>query len=517
LPFRNVYTCQKCKKHVPLVEVACSKCSYEYDERSCYACPRLICKQCMKDTMSECRKCEAKLPMHEMIKVENTWVCRQCAKESVSQCSECSTLIFKEHIVTAENKGFCKSCFEAKFIKCPVCHKPHRKDKTATLWFRDEEGAPRVARTAYEVLTGRIASTPRAVTITEYKAKSVCLNCAKEHGITCFECKRVVYQGHMTSTDGKYLCHECRSKYYVKCNKCSRDMKVGTEYRDKVLGATYCHACIKAQSPKGLNQYGEKPVPLWFGEGDHSTLYMGFELEIEVPQVPKNADCPPDVEPTMLRDYLAKYLSTDKKFKKLIYCKTDSSLSYGIEIVTHPFTYEWMMGNIPILEAINALREYKCSSFHNSTCGFHVHLNKSAFSTLQLYKFMRFIYNNPAFSTRISQRTSTESMRSYASLDGLGHIVQKAKTRRESHRRHTAVNLTAFTAEVRIFKGNLSTKRILKNLEFCHALYEYSRHSPLLVPTAKQVPLFSEYVHKNVRLYPNLDLFIRNKGKKDED
>lgn len=79
---------------------------------------------------------------------------------------------------------------------------------------------------------------------------------------------------------------------------------------------------------------------------------------------------------------------------KLVMCKTDSSISpRGFETVSIPATLDfWKESNLS--SAMNELRTapYNMRSYEHPSCGFHVHVNRSALSVLDLQKLERFMH-----------------------------------------------------------------------------------------------------------------------------
>lgn len=105
--------------------------------------------------------------------------------------------------------------------------------------------------------------------------------------------------------------------------------------------------------------------------------------------------------------------ATAKTFKEhmpwLIMCKSDSSISpEGFETVSVPATLDfWKESNLS--SALDSMRvsPYNMRSFNHSSCGFHVHVSRSALSVLDLQKMERFLHNpdNKQFITTVAGRS----------------------------------------------------------------------------------------------------------------
>ncbi len=79
-----------------------------------------------------------------------------------------------------------------------------------------------------------------------------------------------------------------------------------------------------------FNDYSYKPDPIFRGNGKR---YFGVELEIDNGGKDDDNAC--------------ELLDTANRDCENIYIKTDSSLSDGLEIVTHPMTLDYHLNSMP--------------------------------------------------------------------------------------------------------------------------------------------------------------------------
>jgi hypothetical protein len=98
-----------------------------------------------------------------------------------------------------------------------------------------------------------------------------------------------------------------------------------------------------------------------------------------------------------------------KKFlPDLVICKSDSSIGgHGFETVSIPATLDfWKESNLDKTLDTMRLPPYSMRSFENSSCGFHVHVSRSALSVLDLQKLERFVHNpnNKDFMVAVANR-----------------------------------------------------------------------------------------------------------------
>ncbi|GAH84174.1 unnamed protein product, partial [marine sediment metagenome] len=144
------------------------------------------------------------------------------------------------------------------------------------------------------------------------------------------------------------------------------------------------------------------------------------------------------------------------KLPPFTYAKHDGTLNFGIEVVSHPATWNWLKQNYRKWENILNLRKVGFKSFDTTTCGMHIHLSKNAFSSLHLYKILKFFYENKDFILKISQRKSSYLNR-YATLssqDFNNSLALKAKWKNQTEEKYTAINLlNEPTIEIRVLEG----------------------------------------------------------------
>lgn len=228
-----------------------------------------------------------------------------------------------------------------------------------------------------------------------------------------------------------------------------------------------------------------------YGKPAKRKLYIGFELEVEFPDCFYRNDAL--LNPALQSDWW--------------YIKEEASLDpSGIEVVSHPMSYEWFLSHrFEIMEMMIALKK-EYARVHND-CGLHIHLSRWSFTKKHLLKFQRFIYSNPTFIRKLANRPKYV-LDKWAALDETEpEMIRKAKLSvvyADDDNKNTAVNLChKNSVEIRIFKSSLDYHNVFRNIEFCLALWEYTR--------IKERPTlygFKNWVHKNRRDFQNLYSFI---------
>lgn len=183
--------------------------------------------------------------------------------------------------------------------------------------------------------------------------------------------------------------------------------------------------------------------------------------------------------------------------------KHDGSLKDGAELVTIPLTLNGHRNDFEWKTLLSKLRPFAYSG-KARTCGMHVHINKRALTPLLTGKMLVFLNDLKMQNiiSQIAQRNPNNACRR----------VDKKFTdgKKLSQSRHETLNLKARTVEVRIFQGNLRPERVLKNLEFCHAMVSYCREQSLREITNPQA--FERWLHTHKKDYPELVKFLVEKG-----
>lgn len=391
-------------------------------------------------TKLTCSRCDAEIPEDESFQYDSEDYCEDCYNELFTTCDDCSETIPSEDAHYCNDETLCDDCFDNNYFNCESCNEVHHLDDSYSAFDR-----------------------------------LYCGDCFHESYTYCQSCDEPV------SRDETYficdleidVCDYCAENNYQYCDEC------GQYYEDE------CECGSNGSNP--IRNHTYKPEPKFHGKGK---LHFGFELEIES----YNGN---DLNDT------AKYI-TDK-LDGLIYCKNDGSLNNGFEIVSHPFTFDFLKNNLLKKNKLNPIFDLRIQgfrSYNTSTCGIHVHLSRKAFTDLHLYKFMKFFYENPRFIWKFSQR-KLENLNRWSTLTGDKQpIIQKVKEKYNPSR-YVAVNMNNnHTVEIRIFRGTLKKEGFLRNIEFCHAIFEYTKDAS--IKNAHNIDGFYAFVKANKSKYINL-------------
>ena len=291
---------------------------------------------------------------------------------------------------------------------------------------------------------------------------SVCLSCFdkiySDTHTQCYNCSLYTLTEDMHSRFGGDLyCNRCNDRIYA-CEECNRDY-----YEDDD------HECVI----QIIRSYDWAPdFGYTFHGHDNNELFLGFELEVE-----NSDECGWN---TLQRK--AKPYALELEGSKRGFIKSDGSLNCGFEIVSQPHTLE-AYNEFP-WSVIENLVSDGFHSWDTSTCGFHIHVSRSAFgwdtnrntqsikTEAHVLRWLKLLYDNRRYVQRLAGRSSDE----WASFEDAGRLVPKVKRGYQSNGRYSAVNVNnTHTFEVRVFKGSMRISRIKANLQFVHSTVEYTR------------------------------------------
>ena len=305
----------------------------------------------------------------------------------------------------------------------------------------------------------------------------------------CKNCGKEILVHYTNSTKNKDVyCEQCISSFVSLCDNCHR---IIIPQEDNTLhGNSYCEQCYNRLCtdvmdysfiPKDFNKYGSADL---LG----TALFFGLELEL-------------DCRTSSLKKVFLKDLD-----RKVWIPKFDSSIpEYGVEIVSYPMTYSYLISKKnDINRLLNIAVEHGMRSGDVNNCGMHIHMSSNAFGVFHLWKYMRFVYHrhNRTFIRDVSHRTDN-SLSRWASLnDTNSNIKQRAKRKEQLIDRHHAINISHHnTIETRIFEGTLDTVAFWANVEFCLSLYHYTKKC-----TAKELGYepYINYLREHKKNYENL-------------
>jgi hypothetical protein len=363
---------------------------------------------------------------------------------------------------------------------------------------------------------------------------TLCLHCEKKtlHG------RRVIIESLQDDDSSWVGCRECyriacRNEEFFDCTWCGNTrMNDDLAWEDNSYRTcslceeriSTCDDCGSYYETDGerhyhevIQDYASHPRPRFYPDGKQ-LYYLGYELEVEVDE---------DDDKYGIAEDLLRAVNQSVTDSKYVYLKEDGSLEHGFEIVTHPFTLEYhQQFDLSFLERLSS---HGVRSWDRDTCGFHVHVSRSAFtirqenSEMRRYnkahelRFTSLIYLNRDKFTRFAGRESNDYASFYSDDDNSvsAHVLRKAKGREGT--RFQAVNVqNSNTIEVRIFRGSLKKERVLANLELVHACVEYTRWpTESVIKSFKSADdnafrwnRFRSWLIANEKIYPHVNHYL---------
>ena len=348
-----------------------------------------------------------------------------------------------------------------------------------------------------------------------------CSDCAT----FCERCSDGTHRDDVCSVDDEAWCSDCRDNYSFYCENCEsncsgdRYYASGTSYCESCYGdcTWYCDDCDESFhsddpcncdgsegerndccSSRGfIHDYRCKPR-LDFKGQSKTGLYLGFELEIELPDVQRGAE----------------YASV--ALDGIANLKHDGSIGSGFEIVTQPHTHSMYRDHSARLwNTIETLRtDHKARSWDTDTCGLHIHISRKGFNGgAHMHRFIALVYHNAPhmikFAGRKSKFARFNDVYTFDQYDrpvfSLKHKVGNPNL--NSSERYSAVNTqNENTIELRFFRGTMNKSGVLSALDLAQAMVEYTRELRLddVKLGALQWEWFADYVRSNNGLYPDL-------------
>lgn len=239
-----------------------------------------------------------------------------------------------------------------------------------------------------------------------------------------------------------------------------------------------------------INRYSYKPEPRFGYKNDRESrenLTFGVELECE----PRR-----DGAPKMDADELSDRI--DEIPGGRTYCKSDGSLSNGVEIVSHPGTLAHHMYVMHWRQIQRTCEKAGFRSHDAANSGLHVHVGRAQLGSTDAErddvtrKVQVLFALYAAELTRFSRRRRS-CLEQWAPIDRLGVTPDDVRrvssgaqlaswasahvpAYRSNHNdRYTAVNVTnTATVEIRIFRGTLKRDTLIAAIQLVSNVFEYA-------------------------------------------
>jgi len=443
--------CEKCKKEIIGKGIEVNKLTY--------------CENCIDEFFDRCSCCNKLTLKIELIKAqEDEMICNQCKERFYIYCADCNGLHYINQSTLVDGNDICPICIYHDYSQCSDCDK----------WVKNDN------------------------TIETHNGDFICEECQENYFI-CYGCDTWHHLDDCNMYGDYCYCDRCFRNNFARCQGCRQFFPNEELYYSEREEEDFCIDCLPPDEEEednngSIHSHDYKPFPVFHGKAKY---FFGIELEIEnKKQSISNGEAAYNTE------------------SGLFYCKEDGSLSYGFEIVSQPFSWrEWEKSIKQKYEhTFIYLRNNGFVSYDTTTCGMHIHISKSRFTTYHLYKLLNFFYShnphNDQFILDVSQRESSRLDR-WSKLSMPDRLAYVAKEKDHGDR-YCAVNLqNEYTVEFRIFRGTLDHNSFCKNVEFIKAVCDFTEINKLKDITIEN---FIMYVIEYKKEYKNLHNFLIKKG-----
>lgn len=302
--------------------------------------------------------------------------------------------------------------------------------------------------------------------LTDFDGEQMCDECLDEYTFVCWDCQNRFRNGDWYEYQHGWLCVDCYDYHYNTCEQCGTVIHNENAHypEDDDNSGPYCADCFEERERQGwIKPYSYKPVPVFYGAG----VYYGMELEID-----EGGEC---------RENARRLLEIGNQAGEHIYCKRDSSLHDGFEIVSHPMSLAYHFTQMPWKAVMDEAVKLGYRSHDCDTSGLHIHVGRKEFGggyeerEDDIARIVFFIEKHWENMLRFIRRTESQ-INQWASRYG---CKENPKATLENDKdsnlgRYVCLNLeNRDTIEFRLFRGTLRYDTFAASLqlvdEICRA------------------------------------------------
>ena len=242
----------------------------------------------------------------------------------------------------------------------------------------------------------------------EVEDSVICSNCYHNRTFVCDCCGDRYFEDNDYGDDGTALCRNCYENEYHRCERCNRlihddDTNWHGDY-------PYCQYCYDDICDDFINEYSYKPDPIFHHcPNEKKIRYYGVELEID-----KGGKDDGNAE------VLYNIANSDEEN---LYIKSDSSLSDGMELVSHPCSLQYHKTEFPWANVMKKAVSMYYRSHNTNTCGLHIHIGREDLGdTVEAAELCSSL---KATGTRCSTFQEDRNMRSSIGLHAMGIKISR--------------------------------------------------------------------------------------------
>ena len=291
----------------------------------------------------------------------------------------------------------------------------------------------------------------------------VCDDCYDDY-ITCANCGDEVRRNHAYSTNDGLVCEYCRDNYYSCCDQCGEVFHNDDLSWDDESECYYCNDCYANVEERAIHNYHNShnhSVQFFGGVDNGEELFLGLELEIDDGN--NRQDTAREMKDCMPENFIT--------------MENDGSLDYGFENITQPATLEYHTSIRNNYEDMFQIAKSNGFRSHNtSTCGYHIHFNRTFFEDRQDENIAKLLYLVEKFWDELVKfsRRNYERLEKWANKYDKtpSEVVEDMKC--HNLNRYHAVNLTnRNTIEFRMFRGTLKSETFFATLQLVDTIVRY--------------------------------------------
>lgn len=475
----------------------CAVCGDEYDRsedepEGVLQNGELYCSDC-DDSVVSCDHCGEHVESgsfdHSSFNDGYLNLCSSCCESGIySGCHHCEEVVVGDTMEDTSDGAVCSACFQEHYAQCDECEEV----TYPTFYVGESCMCKRCARKKVENIYRRAAA-----------CDDECAECVDDMAAVSGIVERLNIFG---SSGNTYTC--------VSCSRSTFGMPWGNPFavaRALVHGQyadVECRSCYDGSTPSTyeIMNYSFKPVPKFKRtERDFTNRALHFGTEVEL-----------DMVEGIRNNRALKQLAEGDK-ARLFYCKHDVSCGKGFEVVSHPFTFDWMKENQEAFDPMFGLASIM-RGHESERCGMHVHMSKDAFTELHMFKFMRFFHLNINFIRSLARRPTGKFERWAKIVAPERSTLMKFTLNRERFDfQRGALNVELDdTIECRIFRSTLSPTAYYGNVEFLQGLFDYTKNCGADDEQLSE-QRFMDYVHDRGKSYKNFVLLTETVRPEVED
>lgn len=296
----------------------------------------------------------------------------------------------------------------------------------------------------------------------------------------CIHCGKELRTFNIVDENDNPLCDNCFVKYYEYCGNCRRAIPRGNGL---------CQSCSDVVFKKIMNGYSTKVTNIYGNKSDSikclNDRYFGLEMEYNY--------FSPSVSRVLFKELYD---------KRLIYNKSDNSISDGVEIVTIPLVKSRLLKLIDDMD-ITRIKPRRKSESVTCGAGLHIHVSRNTISPMAVHRlsillnsgwaspYKKYIYYLSGRADRlVNASVLTDGYFRVGTTSLLKSIQNEAVS---SH--GVALNLgNSHTIEFRIFKATINPEQLKSYVEFTELAIKFAETQPIKMMT---IPNFVTYLYLN--------------------